>query len=112
MIKAGASEFKGSYYSHGKQFMLNLPIRKIDFSNRDDTKRYNEVVKIVRDLISTTAQFKAEKNSTRKKVLDRKLGTLFGQLIKLINDLYQISDEEFATVINDEMLTVAIGDDE
>ncbi len=112
MVKAGASEFRGSYYSHGKQFMLNLPIRKIDSSNQDDTKKYNEVVKIVRNLIKTTAQFKAEKNSTRKKVLDRKLGTLFGQLIKLINDLYQISDEEFATVMNDEMLTVAIGDDE
>jgi len=92
--------------------MLNLPIRKIDFSNQDDVKSYNQVVKIVRNLIKTTAQFKAEKNSTRKKVLDRKLGTLFGQLIKLINDLYQISDEEFATVMNDEMLTVAIGDDE
>jgi len=112
MVKAGASEFRGSYYSHGKQFMLNLPIRKIDFSNQDDVKSYNQVVKIVRNLIKTTAQFKAEKNSTRKKVLDRKLGTLFGQLIKLINDLYQISDEEFATVMNDEMLTVAIGDDE
>ncbi|MBN2285452.1 MAG: N-6 DNA methylase [Tissierellales bacterium] len=112
MVKAGASEFRGSYYSHGKQFMLNLPIRKIDFSNQDDAKRYNEVVKIVRNLIKTTAQFKSEKNSTRKKVLDRKLGTLYGQLIGLINDLYQISDEEFATVMNDEMLTVAIGDDE
>jgi hypothetical protein len=112
MVKAGASEFRGSYYSHGKQFIEKLPIKKIDFTNKDELEKYEDILRIVRNLISTTAQFKAEKNSTRKKVLDRKLGTLFGQLIKLINDLYQISDEEFATVVNDEMLTVAIGDDE
>jgi len=112
MVKSGASEFRGSYYSHGKQFIEKLPIKKIDFTNTDELEKYEKVLKIVRNLINTTAQFRAEKNSTRKKILDRKLGTLFSQLISVINDLYQISDEEFATVINDEMLTVAIGEDE
>lgn len=112
MVKAGASEFRGSYYSHGKQFIEKLPIKKIDFSNEDEVEKYEKVIKIVRNLISTTAQSKAEKNSARKKVLDRKLGTLSNQLIKVINDLYRISDEEFATVLNDEMLAVAIGEDE
>lgn len=31
IVKAGASEFRGDYYSHGKQFIENLPIKKIDF---------------------------------------------------------------------------------
>lgn len=112
MVKAGASEFRGSYYSHGKQFIEKLPIKKIDFSNKDELEKYKNVVKIVGNLISTTSQSKAEKNSVRKKVLDRKLGTLFGQLVKVINELYQISDEEFATVLTDEMLTNAVGEDE
>ena len=112
MVKSGASEFRGSYYSHGKQFIEKLPIKKIDFTNKYESEKYEKIIKIVRNLISTTAQYKAEKNSTRKKVLDRKLGTLFSQLVKVINDLYQISDEEFETVMNDEMLTVTIGYDE
>lgn len=112
MVKSGASEFRGSYYSHGKQFIEKLPIKKIDFTNKDELKKYEMILKIVRNLISTTAQLKAEKNSARNKVLDRKLGTLFSQLIKVINDLYQISDEEFAMVMYDEMLNVAIGEDE
>jgi len=112
MVKAGASEFRGSYYSHGKQFVEKLPIRKIDFANEDEVEMYETILKIVRNLINTTAQFEAEKNGTRKKILDRKLGTLFNQLISVINKLYEISDKEFATVINDEMLNVSIGEDE
>lgn len=34
MVKSGASEFRGSYYSHGKQFIEKLPIKKIDFTNK------------------------------------------------------------------------------
>ena len=112
MVKAGASEFRGSYYSHGKQFIEKLPIKKIDFSNEDEVEKYNEIVRKSRNLIDTTVKFKTEKNSTRKKVLDRKRNTLFSQLVKVINELYQISDKEFMTVLNDEMLTVAIGESE
>jgi len=111
MVKAGASEFRGAYYSHGKQFIEKLPIKKIDFTDKDEVEKYNIVIKIVENLIKTTAQSKSEKNGVRKKVLDRKRSTLFGQLIQVINNLYQISEEEFATVLNDEMLSVAIGEE-
>ena len=112
MVKSGASEFRGSYYSHGKQFIEKLPIKKIDFTSKNELEKYEKVVKIVRNLINTTARYKAEKNGSRKKILARKLRTLFTQLVNVINDLYQISDEEFETVMNDEMLTGAIGEDE
>lgn len=112
MVKAGASEFRGSYYSHGKQFLEKLPIKKIDFTDKDEVEKYNLVVKIVENLIRTTAQLKAEKNGARKKVLDRKLSTLFNQLIQVINNLYHISEEEFVMVLNDEMLSIAIGEEE
>jgi len=111
MVKAGASEFRGYYYSHGKQFIEKLPIKKIDFTDKDEVEKYNTVVKIVENLIKTTDQLKSEKNSARKKVLDRKLHTLFNQRTQVINNLYQISDEEIATVFNDDMLSVAKGEE-
>lgn len=112
MVKSGASEFRGSYYSHGKQFIEKLPIRKIDFTNKDDVAKYEHIIKIVRNLINTTTQLKLERNSARKKVINRKLMILSNQLIDIVNDLYQISEDEFKTVLNDEMLTVSIGEDE
>lgn len=37
---------------------------------------------------------------------------LFGQLVQVINDLYEINDEEFQTVMNDEMFTTKLGADD
>src|SRR5690606_24949905 len=48
MVKSGASEFRGTYYSHGKQFIENLPIRKIDFDNPDEKRQHDDIVKTVK----------------------------------------------------------------
>ncbi len=40
MVKAGASEFRGAYYSHGKQFIENIPVREIDQNNHDEVSSY------------------------------------------------------------------------
>lgn len=111
MVKAGASEFRGAYYSHGKQFIKKLPIRKINFSDEDEVKDYENIIKIVQNLIDTTAQINTEKNSARKRVLKRKQKTLYAHLVNIINKIYEISEEEFSTVINDEMLHVSIGEE-
>lgn len=53
MIKSRASEFRGAYYSHGKQFIENTPIRIIDFGNEKEARLYAEIIKIVKELIKT-----------------------------------------------------------
>jgi type I restriction-modification system DNA methylase subunit len=58
MVKAGASEFRGAYYSHGKQIIENIPIRKIDFDNTLEKEKYNTIIKVVGALIKTKAQLK------------------------------------------------------
>lgn len=112
MVKAGASEFRGSYYSHGKQFIEKIPIKKIDFTKQDELDKYNMVVKTVESIINTTDKIKAEKNLNRKRILKRRLNALFNQLTQVINSLYKISDADVETVLNDEMLTVALGEEE
>lgn len=110
MIKARASEFRGSYYSHGKQFIEKLPIKKIDNSNKDEMEKYNTIIDRVRNLISTNVQLKAERNGSRRKIYERKLDTLFNQLVEVINSLYQINEEELITVMSDEMLSISTGE--
>ncbi|RHW41946.1 endonuclease [Neobacillus notoginsengisoli] len=112
MVKAGASEFRGSYYSHGKQFIEKIPIKKIDFTNQAEVDKYNTVVTTVESLIINTRKVKVEENVSHKKMLKRRLDALFNQLIQVINSLYKISDAEFATVLNDEMLTAVLGEEE
>lgn len=105
MVKAGASEFRGAYYSHGKQFIENLPIRLINFNDKADKSIYNSIIKAVANLISTKQQFKNGTYGANRAVLQRKLDTLQNILIQSVNQLYNITDEEFNIVINDDMFT-------
>lgn len=104
MVKAGASEFRGAYYSHGKQFIENLPIRKIDFAIADEKKLHDELVKTVKKLIETKAAYNEVYLGAKKKVLQHKMDLLFDSLITQVNSLYGISNEEMNSVLNDEEL--------
>ena len=102
MVKAGASEFRGDYYSHGKQFIENLPIKIIDPKDIDDVKYYNLIVESVEKLIVTKKQYNDAYGAT-KIINKRKLVLLNNTLIDTVNKLYGINSDEFNTVLNDEM---------
>jgi len=108
MVKAGASEFRGAYYSHGKQFIENIPIKKINFDNKEEIATYNTIVKLVVSLIKTKAQLKNAPYGSKKAVYQRKEDVLYDQLIQSINLLYGVSDEEYNSVMNDEMFTTEL----
>lgn len=111
MVKSGASEFRGAYYSHGKQFIENLPIRKINFDSPDEKQQHNDIVKTVKQLIKTKATINQETIYIKRKVLSRKMNNLYNSLIQQINTLYNISDEDVNVIENDEMLNNTISED-
>lgn len=111
MVKAGASEFRGAYYSHGKQFIKNLPIRKIDFTDAIQKREHDEIVKQVIQLIEAKRDYNGLYDVAKKKVIIRKLDHLYDGLIKLINHLYQISDVDMEMVSNDEMFLTDLNEE-
>lgn len=111
MVKAGASEFRGAYYSHGKQYIENLPIRQIDFANADESKLHNEIVKTVKKIIDTKATYNGIYIAAKKNIMQHKMDLLFNSLITQINSLYGISLEEMNTVLNDEELNNELNED-
>lgn len=112
MVKAGASEFRGAYYSHGKQFIENIPIRKINLENGSEKEKYNIIVRLVENLIKTKAQIKSAAYGSKRTVLQRKVDTLYNQLIQSINLLYDISEQDFSLVMNDDMFTTELAIEE
>jgi hypothetical protein len=58
MVKAGASEFQGAYYSHGKQFIENIPIRKIDLRIIVRERNMMKLQKTVQQLIDTKVAYR------------------------------------------------------
>lgn len=111
MVKAGASEFRGAYYSHGKQFIEHLPIRNIDPENSEEKQLYDLIVRSVQSLIETKQLLLAALGSDQD-ILQRKLNTVENILIRAINKLYDISEEEFEMVMNDPMFTTDLNGEE
>lgn len=107
MVKSGASEFRGEYYSHGKQFLENIPIRVIDFNKKSEEDMYMKIIKIVERLINSKRLYNIAYGQNRA-ILKRKYNILFNQLIDYINILYGITPNEYNIVINDEMLNVSL----
>jgi hypothetical protein len=103
MVKAGASEFRGAYYSHGKQFIENLPIKRIDFNVPEQKKQHNDVVKTVTQIIATKQSYNNINIGAKRRILQAKLDVLNNTLIEQVNQLYQITNDELEIVLNDEM---------
>lgn len=102
LVKAGASEFRGAYYSHGKQFIENLPVKRINIEDQHQFKLYVEIVDAVKALMQAKGKLVAAYGSNRQ-VMERKIDILNKKLITAVNTLYGITDEEVDLVLNDEM---------
>jgi tRNA1(Val) A37 N6-methylase TrmN6 len=107
MIKSRSSEFRGAYYSHGKQFMKNLPIKIIDFNNEDETELYQSIVKDVEKLIETRKSV-SNAYGQNKTIQKRKFNYLKRSMTASINKLYNITEEDVQRVLEDEMLSTEL----
>ncbi len=103
IVKSGASEFRGDFYSHGKQFIENIPIRVIDFSSNDDLTIYNKLIKETKEIIKTRKDIQTTNISSKQSVLERKYTRLRKSQIDAINLLYNISSEEVLSVQGDKL---------
>lgn len=103
IVKSGASEFQGDFYSHGKQFIKNIPIRSIDFSSKEDLKIYNKLIKETQEIIKTRKDIQASNIPSKQAVLERKYTRLRKSQIDAINLLYNISSEEVLSVEGDRL---------
>lgn len=111
MVKSSASEFRGAYYSHGKQFIENLPIRKINFLGRDEKELHDTIADTVKQLIAARVAYKSVYVAAKKEVQQRRYNHLFNSLIEMVNKLYDITYEDVNTVMNDEMFDTDLNED-
>jgi type I restriction-modification system DNA methylase subunit len=109
MVKSGASEFRGAYYSHGKQFIENVPIWNVDANDPLEMEKYREIIRLVNELILTKAEMIKAPYGYKRTVFQRKKDLLFTRLIETVNQLYGITEEEYNAVLNDEMFTTELG---
>lgn len=103
MVKTRASEFRGAYYSHGKQFLENIPIPYLDFTVPEEKELHDTIVKVVKNIIKTKTQYSNE--YTKRSILARKLALLQTEMTNLVNQLYNIDNDDLENVLADELFT-------
>lgn len=108
MVKSRASEFRGDYYSHGKQFIENLPIRTIDFTDAEEKRVHNTIVMTVKSIINTKQSLKGEKVYAKQKVLHRKINRLYNNIFNQIDVLYSFTQEDIDCITGDNLFVASI----
>ena len=90
LVKKSASTFRGGYYSHGKQFIEQLPIYRINFDERDQARLHDEIVERVHQIERLTISVNAAQDSATKSTLRRSVIAANDDLNAVIDRIYGV----------------------
>lgn len=93
LVRNSASTFRGGYYSHGKQFIAKLPIRRIDFSDGTQKALHDRIVEKVHQLEILNEKLNDAQNSTAKKAIDRAAKAIQNELSAMVDGLYGVEED-------------------
>lgn len=93
-IRRTSSYFNGGYYSHGKQFVEDLPIRRIDFSNQDDSAAHNSIIEAVKSLLKLGEEKAGCISPDQSSIIERAMNVTIDNLNRTISELYGLEKGE------------------
>jgi type I restriction-modification system DNA methylase subunit len=96
IVRAQASEFRGGYKSHGKQYIENLPVPDIRTSQSSDT--YKEIVQEERTLIANEERLKTINVPSQRVIAQRQSNLIKDNIIDKVYSLYQVTSTELEEI--------------
>jgi len=94
LVKQKATKHRDDYYSHGKQFIASLPVYRIDFSDAKETKKYNDIVAGVKNIMALNVQKRDAKTHQQKEMLDRAITATIKLIENILDSFYGITEGE------------------
>lgn len=94
IVKSKASFFRGEYYSHGKQFVAELPIYRINFADDKEKTIHNEIVDDVLLLMDLYKKKNAATKQADKEIIDRAINQIQEKMNAVIEHLYDIESQK------------------
>ena len=92
MVRTNTSAFRGGYYSHGKQFIENLPLPTASDPERE------AVETMVAPLIETLEAIRASRTPQQRVLLERQASDLRERIEERVSTLFGLSDEEMEVI--------------
>jgi hypothetical protein len=93
-----SSPFRGGYWSYGKRFIEQLPIRTINFADPIDKARHDRMVALVTQMLDLNKRLQDAKLEHEKTLLSRQVEAADASIDKLVYELYGLTEEEIAIV--------------
>jgi len=93
-----SAPFRGGWMSANRQFLSQLPIRIINFSDSIDKARNEQMVKLVEQMLLLHKQLAATKTPDDKTRLQRQIDATDQQIDRLVYELYGLTDKEIQIV--------------
>jgi hypothetical protein len=93
-----SSPFRGGYWSYGKRFIEQLPIRTIDFSDSADKASYDRMVELVNYMLSLHKRLGNARMPSDQVILQQQIDTTEQQIDKLVYELYGLTEAEIKLV--------------
>lgn len=92
-VRAGEFRYRLIY-----QYMEQVPIRTIDFSDKQDRARHDSMVAHVEQMLKLHADLTAANSAHDKTLIERQITTTDRQIDRLVYELYGLTEAEIAVV--------------
>jgi len=93
-----SAPFRGNWMSANRQFLSQLPIRKIDFSDPADRSRHDRLLDLVDQMLALHRQATGMKTAHPAASLSRQIAATGVQIDDLVYGLYGLSEDEVRIV--------------
>jgi hypothetical protein len=93
-----STTFRGGYWSYGKRFIEQIPIRTRDFSDPEKVGRHDRMVKLVERMLVLHEGLVEAKIERERTIIQHQIDATDRQIDRLVYELYELSDEEIAIV--------------
>ena len=97
-LKGTSTPFRGGFIALNRQYIEQLPIRGIDFSDAAEKARHDKMVLLVERMLDLHKKLAAAKNPNDKTQLEREIEATDRQIDQLVYELYGLTEEEIRVV--------------
>ncbi|MBC7237609.1 MAG: restriction endonuclease subunit M, partial [Chloroflexi bacterium] len=97
-LKKVSTTMRGGFFRYFTQYIEQLPIRTIDFSDPADVARHERMVSLVERMLALHQELAAARTPTQKTMLQRQIEATDRQIDRLVYELYELTEEEIAVV--------------
>ncbi|MGD9841058.1 MAG: N-6 DNA methylase [Candidatus Bipolaricaulis sp.] len=97
-LQSRSSRFSGGFYAYNRQYLEQIPIRTIDFSDPADKARHDKMVSLVQTMLDLHKELAAAKTAHEKTILERQITATDHQIDQLVYKLYGLTADEIKIV--------------